>query len=111
MSLCLSMLDMHSDVTECGRVLLELCEYLSSFLRRVPPGVKNPEVDYNFVVRCQFSWLNQHSASILLGVSMTGIIPNDDVVTSVTVYDDVTQNDEANSGKYEAQVQWRQRRC
>ncbi|KAK6181134.1 hypothetical protein SNE40_009062 [Patella caerulea] len=49
-SLSISILNQHSNGTECGHVLLKMCEDLSKFLQPIAPGVPNPEVDYSLII-------------------------------------------------------------
>lgn len=49
-SLCVSILDLHSDNRTCGRLILDLCNSLSQKLVPVAPGVKNEELDHNLVI-------------------------------------------------------------
>lgn len=49
-SLCVSILDLHSDAKACGRLILDLCNSLSQKLVPVAPGVKNEELDHNLVI-------------------------------------------------------------
>ncbi|XP_064623470.1 zinc finger FYVE domain-containing protein 26-like isoform X2 [Lineus longissimus] len=49
-SLCISILDLHSNPKVCGEQMLQLCDELSKLLKPIAPGVANPEVDYNFVI-------------------------------------------------------------
>ncbi|XP_072171552.1 uncharacterized protein [Diadema setosum] len=49
-SLCLSILELHSDPGACGHLLLQLCQELSEYLRPIRPGETNAEVDYNLVL-------------------------------------------------------------
>ncbi|XP_071963696.1 zinc finger FYVE domain-containing protein 26-like [Antedon mediterranea] len=49
-SLCISILDLHTDPSECGVLVLELCQSLSENLRPLKPGVPNPEIDYNLLI-------------------------------------------------------------
>ncbi|XP_062609221.1 zinc finger FYVE domain-containing protein 26-like [Saccostrea cucullata] len=49
-SLCLSLLGLHSKPHKCGKLMLDLCDNLSEFLRPIAPGVPNPEVDYSLVL-------------------------------------------------------------
>jgi len=50
-SLCISILNLHGSGRECGRLILALCDDLSCFLKPIAPGVPNPEVDYNLIMR------------------------------------------------------------
>ena len=50
-SVCLSILDLHSDPRTCGALILQMCRDLSEYLRPIRPGVPNPEVDYNLIIR------------------------------------------------------------
>lgn len=50
-SLCVSILDLHSDTRACGRLILDLCNSLSQKLVPVAPGVRNEELDHNLVIR------------------------------------------------------------
>ena len=50
-SLCISILNLHSNGRECGRLILGLCDTLSCLLKPLAPGVPNPEVDYNLIMR------------------------------------------------------------
>ncbi len=50
-SLCLSILELHSQPKECGQLILKLSDDISKFLQPISPGVRNPEVDYSFVIR------------------------------------------------------------
>ncbi|XP_071795779.1 zinc finger FYVE domain-containing protein 26-like isoform X2 [Asterias amurensis] len=49
-SVCLSILDLHSDPRACGALILQMCRDLSEYLRPIRPGVPNPEVDYNLII-------------------------------------------------------------
>ncbi|XP_033125838.1 zinc finger FYVE domain-containing protein 26-like isoform X2 [Anneissia japonica] len=49
-SLCISILDLHSDPSECGSLILDLCRGMSENLRPLKPGVPNPEIDYNLLI-------------------------------------------------------------
>ncbi|XP_022094724.1 zinc finger FYVE domain-containing protein 26-like isoform X2 [Acanthaster planci] len=49
-SVCLSILDLHSDHSTCGTLILQICRDLSEYLRPIRPGVPNPEVDYNLII-------------------------------------------------------------
>lgn len=50
-SLCVSILDLHSDTRACGKLILDLCNSLSQKLVPVAPGVRNEELDHNLVIR------------------------------------------------------------
>lgn len=50
-SLCVSILDLHSDTRACGGLILDLCNSLSQKLVPVAPGVRNEELDHNLVIR------------------------------------------------------------
>ena len=50
-SLCISILELHSDSSACGRLILDLCNALSQKLVPVAPGIRNEEVDHNLVIR------------------------------------------------------------
>ena len=58
-SLCMSILHLHSDQQQCGQQMLKMCDYLSEFLQPVSPGLPNPEVDYALIIRlvCKFNLL------------------------------------------------------
>ncbi|XP_052767439.1 zinc finger FYVE domain-containing protein 26-like isoform X2 [Mya arenaria] len=49
-SLCISILNLHGNGRECGRLILGLCDDLSKFLKPIAPGVPNPEVDYSLIM-------------------------------------------------------------
>jgi len=49
-SLCVSILDLHSDVKACGMLILDLCNSLSQKLVSVAPGVRNEELDHNLLI-------------------------------------------------------------
>nr|XP_054759360.1 zinc finger FYVE domain-containing protein 26-like [Lytechinus pictus] len=49
-SLCLSILELHSDPGACGHLILLMCQRLSEYLRPVRPGEPNTEVDYSLVL-------------------------------------------------------------
>ena len=57
-SLCVSILDLHSDTRACGRLILDLCNSLSQKLVPVAPGVRNEELDHNLVIRYVMSLEN-----------------------------------------------------
>ncbi len=51
-SLCLSLLELHSDSGQCARVLLSLADTISQQLQPTKSlGNRNPEVDYGFIIR------------------------------------------------------------
>ena len=50
-SLCISILNLHGNARECGRLILRLCDDLSNLLKPIAPGVPNPEVDYSLIMR------------------------------------------------------------
>ena len=45
------MLELHSDLRECGQVILNLCDDVSHLLQPIAPSVRNPEVDYSLIIR------------------------------------------------------------
>lgn len=49
-SLCISLLNLHSDPKRCGELILELCDDLSKLLKPISPGMANNEVDYSLVI-------------------------------------------------------------
>ncbi|KAL4238418.1 hypothetical protein ACF0H5_003126 [Mactra antiquata] len=49
-SLCISILNLHGNNRECGKLILHLCDDLSKFLKPLAPGIPNPEVDYNLIM-------------------------------------------------------------
>ncbi|XP_077991490.1 zinc finger FYVE domain-containing protein 26-like [Glandiceps talaboti] len=49
-SLCLSILDLHSNPLTCAQQILVLCRDVSGYLKPIKPGVPNPEVDSNLVI-------------------------------------------------------------
>ncbi|XP_070571338.1 zinc finger FYVE domain-containing protein 26-like isoform X2 [Ptychodera flava] len=49
-SLCMSILDLHSQPLKCAKQILELCRDVSAYLKPIRPGIPNPEVDYNLVI-------------------------------------------------------------
>ena len=49
-SLCIAILDLHSDTKVCGRFILDLANTLSQKLVPITPGVINEEVDHNLVI-------------------------------------------------------------
>lgn len=55
-SLCVSILDLHSDAKACGMLILDLCNSLSQKLVPVAPGVKNEELDHNLLIRSVATW-------------------------------------------------------
>ncbi len=46
-SLCLSLIELHSDQYQCGKLLIELCEYLSE---QLSTKQRNMEIDYGLVL-------------------------------------------------------------
>lgn len=50
-SLCLSILAIHSATPECAHFLLHHCRKFETLLRPLQPGYPNPEVDYTLVTR------------------------------------------------------------
>lgn len=50
-SLCMSILQQHTDSHTSGQLILTMCDELSSFLQPLAPGVTNMEVDYGLVIR------------------------------------------------------------
>lgn len=50
-SLCLSILAIHSSTPECANFLLYHCRKFETLLRPLQPGYPNPEVDYTLVTR------------------------------------------------------------
>lgn len=50
-SLCLSILAIHSSTPECVNFLLHHCRKFETLLRPLQPGYPNPEVDYTLVTR------------------------------------------------------------
>ncbi|XP_048586399.1 zinc finger FYVE domain-containing protein 26-like isoform X2 [Nematostella vectensis] len=49
-SLCMAILDLYSDNSACGRLILELCNTLSQILVPLLPGVRNEELDHNLII-------------------------------------------------------------
>ncbi|XP_053395117.1 zinc finger FYVE domain-containing protein 26-like [Mercenaria mercenaria] len=49
-SLCISILNLHGNGRECGRLILNMCDDLSKYLKPLAPGIPNPEVDYNLIM-------------------------------------------------------------
>ncbi|XP_069118425.1 uncharacterized protein [Argopecten irradians] len=49
-SLCMSILDLHSNTRASGQLVLQLCDDLSKHLKSIAPGLPNPEVDYSLVL-------------------------------------------------------------
>lgn len=61
-SLCMSILNHHSDPDACGQLILTLCDDLSSILQPVAPGIPNLEVDYSLIIRSVISfWIHTGS--------------------------------------------------
>ncbi|GFO26040.1 Zinc finger fyve domain-containing protein 26 [Plakobranchus ocellatus] len=49
-SLCVSILKQHSSRTESGKLILSMCDVLSSYMVPISPGVPNPEIDYSLII-------------------------------------------------------------
>ncbi|GAB1601368.1 finger FYVE domain-containing 26-like [Argonauta hians] len=49
-SLCISILNVHSDPRKCGELILKLCDDLSKLLKPISPGMANSEIDYSLVI-------------------------------------------------------------
>ncbi|KAK7502719.1 hypothetical protein BaRGS_00005969, partial [Batillaria attramentaria] len=49
-TLCMSILQHHSDSHTSGQLILTMCDDLSSFLQPVAPGVPNLEVDFSLII-------------------------------------------------------------
>ncbi|OWF55424.1 Zinc finger FYVE domain-containing protein 26 [Mizuhopecten yessoensis] len=56
-SLCMSILDLHSNTKASGQLVLQLCDDLSKHLKSIAPGLPNPEVDYSLVLSMMKSLL------------------------------------------------------
>ncbi|CAL1527591.1 unnamed protein product [Lymnaea stagnalis] len=49
-SLCISLLKQHSSRLEAGKLILQICDNLSTHLVPISPGVPNPEIDYSLII-------------------------------------------------------------
>ncbi|KAH9515330.1 hypothetical protein Btru_014177, partial [Bulinus truncatus] len=49
-ALCVSLLKQHSSKMEAGKLILQICDHLSTYLVPVSPGVPNPEIDYSLII-------------------------------------------------------------
>ncbi|XP_014667165.1 PREDICTED: zinc finger FYVE domain-containing protein 26-like isoform X2 [Priapulus caudatus] len=49
-NLCISVLDLHSNLAVGASYLLKLCDDLSKLLLPIEPGLHNPELDYNLII-------------------------------------------------------------
>ncbi|BFZ12118.1 hypothetical protein BsWGS_15157 [Bradybaena similaris] len=49
-SLSISLLKQHSSRAEAGKLILSMCDQLSTYLVPISPGVPNPEIDYSLII-------------------------------------------------------------
>ena len=53
-SLCISILELHSDSRQCALSMIELCRTVSMQVVPQNKGIINKEVDHNLVIEYQF---------------------------------------------------------
>ncbi|KAI8788313.1 zinc finger FYVE domain-containing protein 26 [Biomphalaria glabrata] len=49
-ALCVSLLKQYSSKQEAGKLILQICDHLSTYLVPASPGVPNPEIDYSLII-------------------------------------------------------------